>query len=325
MIRLIGYSRFRISSRIIVTFISIILNSLAGSLTANAESVLHCDPNVNIISEGKFVCSPAQNGYVWKIKQEAFSHQNWNFAEENELRRNVKPKNLCVVESGDFAQCLEIFRTRPVLVIGDSQVDSALNILSFLPLPLPVIVSSLPGCPPLDFRRITVNSIYDDSCRLGAKQRISQEIYKRVSSVIIVSGGRYTVKEFNAYISALKSIGIRNILFLGPYIRSEIPMSQYVQKFKTEVTITSNYEYSSEILWKKFAPNDQDYSPNYFDSVVKKHRILSINPFAAFCRESCPIFIDNHPLLLDTHHWTFNFALQLFQSSNRALQKFFSL
>ena len=268
------------------------------------------------VSSEKFRCSLTKNGYAWESIPGPFDFRKWNLPVENKLRISVAPKNLCVVENANFEDCLKKLTGKFILVIGDSQALTATQILSFMGTSHPIIASTRAGCPPLDFRRKTSNPLYDATCRDGAKLRISDEVYSKTSSVIIVSGGRYTVKELDSYVSALKSRSIRNILFIGPYLRSEISMSEYIEKFKTKELINSNFTFTSGAIWEKYAPNSKNYQPDYFEITVKRQRLASINLFKTFCTSSCPIFLDDYPLLVDTHHYTLNFAFQIYQSSH---------
>lgn len=301
----------------LITFLA----SLLGSQVAYADAIANCATS---LGSEKFKCSLTKNGYAWDSIPGPFDFRKWNLPVENKLRLSVTPKNLCVVEEANFQDCLKQFTGKFVLVIGDSQALTATQILSFMGTTHPIIQSSESGCPPLDFRRKTSNSLYDAPCRDGAKLRISDEIYSKTSSVIIVSGGRYTVKELDGYISALKSRGIKNILFIGPYLRSGTTMSEYIEKFKTEELITSNFNSLRGEIWAKYSPDSKYYQPDYFEIVVKRQRITSINLFKTFCASSCPIFLNNYPVLVDTHHYTLNFAFQIFQTSHTVLQNWIS-
>jgi hypothetical protein len=297
--------------------ILILFLEVLNSPVAKADLVVHCTAkSFNLISL-KFKCLPTKNGFAWKRIPGPFNPLLWSLSEENQFRVGVTPNKLCFIENVDFQKCLQNYREKFVLVIGDSQVASALNLISFLKISAPVIVSSIPACPPLDFKNISQGEIYDESCRTGAKNRISNAVYKRVSSVMIISGGRYSSDDLDAYLELLSNKDIKNILFVGPYVRSDISMSNYIENLATQKLITKNFQFTTGKFWERYSPNSQAYQPDYFEKVTKFHNVLFINPFEIFCKPYCPIFISNHPILIDTHHWSFSFSYHVFLKTKK--------
>ena len=154
--------------------------------------------------------------------------------------------------------------------------------------------------------------MYGSICIEANKSRISDEIYNKISSVMIMSAGRYTPSDLDQYLNLLETYKIKNIIFIGPYVRSLNSLGDYLSKNETEQLVESNYEFNPLPLFNTINPKSIEFNPSFYEPVTKKHKILFINPLKDFCGENCPLFLEGWPLLVDTHHWSFNFAAQIY-------------
>ena len=283
---------------------------------------------------GNFRCVKKFNSTEWQISSGHTEFSNWSLQKENTLKyRLAIPENVCLTSSEDFDRCISKQKGKFILLIGDSQIQSGVNILSFTGTKKPIIVSYLPGCPPLRFGSIKDESIYGEKCLSGNNDRISDDLYKRISSVMIMTAGRYTPFDLDQYLKLLKEYKIKNTIFIGPYVRSETNFADYILKFKTEEEIESNYEYSSVPKNKAYSENSNEinpmfdasnpssntFNPNFFDNVSKKHKMIFINPLKDFCELKCPVFLSGWPALTDTHHWSLNLVAQIYYKNHNLI------
>jgi SGNH domain (fused to AT3 domains) len=260
---------------------------------------------------GPFECIEGERKNIseWQINTSQENISSWNYESEMALKLSAKPSNVCILASKNFDQCVSSQR-KFILLIGDSQVMSGLNLLSFTGTKKLIIFSQISKCPPLHFGFIEDESIYESNCINSAESRIVETLYKKISAVMIISAGRYSPFDLDQYLNLLKERRIKNIIFIGPYSRSQSKTTDWILKLREDQLIKVNY--SKQPLFEKYNPKSNRFNPNLFTSVAKKHKITFINPLKEFCQEECPLILNSWPVLVDTLHWSFNFSAQIY-------------
>lgn len=205
-----------------------------------------------------------------------------------------------------------------VLVIGDSMVPDAVNIMNEQYPDIFYVIDTLGGCPPYNQinKLVTPDHPDLDECIKLNEKRFSPASLEKIDGVVIMNLYEwFTPKHLEPYLEFLKSAGVQNVLLFGNYFRNKTGMDNLLQDYTSLREMEYYLRNSSELYGGDFDAG--------LDIMAAKfgYDFLSIKRFACNTNGTCPLFINGVPYSWDKHHFSIEFSRYLSEKMAGALSE----
>jgi hypothetical protein len=220
-----------------------------------------------------------------------------------------------ICEEKGWEVCDEPVPGKPnLLVVGDSHAVDALNALYAKFPQYDYSMSQLGGCPPTKRMRELVPRTFPDlkKCVQLNLQRYDLNYLSRFDFIAInVLYGWYSPNELADYLRFLHNAGVKKVIVFGEYIemKEDLPL-----------LINSNGFYESKLNQFVFSPRDAQKN---IQKLSGSYDYYYIDKFVNL-RKAAPkrFFIGKIPYTWDTHHLSYEFAINMINEDLLGLEKY---
>lgn len=221
----------------------------------------------------------------------------------------------CNIHAPDEQACNKVQKAdRKVFVVGDSMVPGAIDILDQVIRNAKFSYSTKSGCPPLPPNRSPTGTFYSDRCLSDRLTRFEGIDFSQFDLLVISSGGRYTPADLANWVRYIRADYnyTGKVIFLGPYLRSQFYVSDYIDRYGSVSQGAENFRFSSNSVFALQNPESRTFNPSYF-SRVGASDLLVIEPLAKLCPslDNCTLTFEETFFAYDLHHWSSPFRAQI--------------